>query len=193
MNTLKKILPLLLISILLNSCGYNEMVSKREQVSSQWAQVEADYQRRADLIDNIVSTVKAEAKFEQSTLVDIANARASATQMKIDPTNATPEQLVKYQEAQGQLGMAIGRLLSVTENYPNLKANSAFQDLRVQLEGTENRINTSRNRYNEAVRDYNAFIKAIPQNFFAGSFGFTEKPYFESDKSSYTAPKVKFD
>lgn len=193
MNTLKKVLPLFLISILFNSCGYNEMVSKREQVSSQWAQVEADYQRRADLIENIVNTVKAEAKFEQSTLVDIANARASATQMKIDPANATPEQLVKYQEAQGQLGMAIGRLLSVTENYPNLKANSAFQDLRVQLEGTENRINTSRNRYNEAVRDYNSFIKAIPQNFFAGSFGFTEKPYFESDKSSYTAPKVKFD
>jgi LemA protein len=191
----KQLLELFIVTIFMStftSCGYNEMVNKGEAVKKQWANVESSYQRRSDLIGNLVNTVKGEANFEQKTLVDIANARANATKMTIDPSKATPEQLMQYQEAQGQFGQAIGRLLSISENYPNLKANSAFQDLRIQLEGTENRINTERNRYNEMVGDYNSYIKSIPQSFFAGSFGFTEKPYFQSDKEAAKAPKVQF-
>ena len=177
----------------ISSCGYNDMVSKRETVDKQWGNVQSAYQRRADLIPNLVSTVKGEAKFEQETLTQIVNARASATSMTIDPSKATPEQMMKYQEAQGQLGMALGRLMQITENYPTLQANQSFRELRDQLEGTENRINVERNKYNDMAGDYNAFIRQIPQNIFAGWFGFTAKTYFEADKSAATAPKVDFD
>lgn len=176
----------------ISSCGYNDMVSKREAIDKQWGNVQSAYQRRADLIPNLVSTVKGEAKFEQETLTQIVEARASATKMTIDPSKATPEQMMKYQEAQGQLGMALGRLMSITENYPSLQANQSFRELRDQLEGTENRIGVERNKYNELAGDYNAYIRSIPQNIFAGWFGFTPRNYFEADKSAATAPKVDF-
>lgn len=178
--------------MLLTSCGYNDMVSKREGVDKQWADVQSAYQRRMDLIPNLVSTVKGEAKFEQETLTQVVEARASATQMTVDPSKSTPEQMMKWQEAQGQIGAALGRLISISENYPNLQANQAFRDLRDQLEGTENRINTARDRYNESVASYNTLIKSIPQNIYAGWFGFTARQGFEADKAAATAPKVDF-
>jgi LemA protein len=188
----KTIVAFILIS-LMNSCGYNSMVSKSQAVNAQWANVQSAYQRRADLIPNLVSTVKGEANFEQSTLTAVADARARATSMQIDPSKVTPDQLMQYQQAQGQLGMALGRLLSVTENYPNLQANQAFRELSAELAGTENRINVERNRFNEVVGDYNTYIKSIPQSFFAGSFGFTEKAFFQADPASSVAPKVNFE
>lgn len=178
--------------MLLTSCGYNDMVSKREGVDKQWADVQSAYQRRMDLIPNLVGTVKGEAKFEQETLTQVVEARASATQMTVDPSKSTPEQMMKWQEAQGQIGAALGRLISISENYPNLQANQAFRDLRDQLEGTENRINTARDRYNESVASYNTLIKSIPQNIYAGWFGFTARQGFEADKAAATAPKVDF-
>lgn len=178
--------------MLMTSCGYNDMVAKREGVDKQWANVESSYQRRLDLIPNLVSTVKGEANFEQETLTKVVEARASATQMKIDPSNATPEQMMQWQQAQGQLGAALGRLISISENYPNLQANQGFRDLRDQLEGTENRINTERNRFNEVVADYNTLIKSIPQNIYAGWFGFTPRSPFQADAAAATAPKVDF-
>ncbi len=180
------------IQMTFTSCGYNDMVSKRELVDKQWSNVESAYQRRLDLIDNLVNTVKGEAKFEQETLTQIADARASATKMNIDPSKATPEQLIKWQESQGQLGAALGRLISISEQYPNLKANESFKELRDQVEGTENRINTERNRFNEAVADYNILIKSVPQNIYAGWFGFTQKNGFAADKAAATAPKIDF-
>jgi len=168
------------------------MVSKREGVDKAWANVQSAYQRRMDLIPNLVSTVKGEAKFEQETLTQVVEARASATQMSIDPSKSTPEQMMKWQEAQGQLGAALGRLISISENYPTLQANQSFRELQAQLEGTENRINTERGRYNEAVADYNVMIKSIPQNIYAGWFGFTARQGFEADKAAANAPKVDF-
>ena len=176
----------------MTSCGYNEMVAKREGVDKQWGNVQSAYQRRMDLIPNIVSTVKGEANFEQETLTKVVEARASATQMKIDPSNATPEQMMQWQQAQGQLGAALGRLISISENYPNLQANQGFRDLRDQLEGTENRINTERNRFNEVVSDYNTLIKSIPQNIYAGWFGFAPRTPFQADAAAAVAPKVDF-
>lgn len=180
------------LQLTISSCGYNDMVSKRESVDKQWGNVQSSYQRRADLVDNLVNTVKGEAKFEQETLTKVIEARASATKMEIDPSKSTPEQLAKYQEAQGQLSSALGRLIMVSEQYPTLQANASFKELRDQLEGTENRINTERNRYNEMVGDYNSTIRSIPQSIYAGWFGFTARNYFEADKSAATAPKVSF-
>lgn len=178
--------------LLMSSCGYNDMVSKREGVDKQWANVQSAYQRRMDLIPNIVSTVKGEAKFEQETLTAVVEARASATKMTIDPSKSTPEQMMKWQEAQGQIGTALGKLISISENYPNLQANQAFRELQAELSGTENRINTERGRYNEAVADYNTMIKSIPQNIYAGWFGFTAKQGFQADAAAANAPKVDF-
>lgn len=178
--------------MLMTSCGYNDMVAKREGVDKQWGNVQSAYQRRMDLIPNLVSTVKGEANFEQETLTKVVEARASATQMKIDPSNATPEQMMQWQQAQGQLGAALGRLISISENYPNLQANQGFRDLRDQLEGTENRINTERNRFNEVVADYNTLIKSIPQNIYAGWFGFAPRTPFQADAAAAAAPKVDF-
>lgn len=172
--------------------SYNNMVSKEEQVSQQWAQVENQYQRRMDLIPNLVSTVKGYADFEKSTLTAVIEARASATQIKVDPKNLTPEALQKFNEAQGQLGAALGRLMVVAEQYPNLKANQNFLELQAQLEGTENRIAVERNKFNESAKDFNIYVRRFPQNLLAGIYGFSAKAYFESDKGAEKAPQVKF-
>ena len=174
-------------------CKYNGMVKSEQGVSVKWANVQSDYQRRADLIPNIVEAVKGEANFEKGVLEGVVQARASATQMKLDAKDLTPEKIKQYQEAQGQIGMAMSRLLSVAEAYPNLKANAAFSELRTQLEGTENRIKVARNDFNKAVQEYNVNVKTFPNNLFAGVFGFHEKGFFQADAGSQNAPKVNFD
>lgn len=173
-------------------CGYNGLVKQDETVSNAFANLQSDYQRRADLIPNLVNTVKGEASFESTTLENVIKARASATQVKIDPTNLTPEKLQEFQQAQGQLSSALGRLLVVSEQYPNLRANDAFRNLQTQLEGTENRIKVARNDFNTTVKDYNVKVRTFPMNIFAGMFGFRVKPAFEADQGSQNAPKVQF-
>lgn len=170
----------------------NSLVTSDQTVKKAWADVEADYQRRSDLIPNIVNTVKGEANFEQSTLKAVIEARASATQTKIDPSNITPDKLAEFQRAQDGLSSAIGRLLVVTENYPNLKANQAFADLRAELEGTENRISVSRKRFNEAVQEFNSYLLRFPGSMIGRMLGFTEKGYFKAAEGSDKAPEVKF-
>ena len=172
--------------------GYNGLVKQDEVVKNKWNNVQSDYQRRADLIPNLVNTVKGEANFEQTTLQNVIQARASATQMKIDPNDLTPEKLQQFQAAQGQLSQALGRLLVVSENYPNLRANDAFRGLQTQLEGTENRIKVSRNDFNAAVQDYNVKVRSFPMNLFAGMFGFKAKEGFQAEAGSEKAPEVKF-
>ena len=171
---------------------YNKMVGLQETISKEWAQVESQYQRRADLIPNLVNTVKGYANFEQETLTKVIEARASATQVKIDPSNITPEQLQQFQQAQNNVGSALSRLLVVAENYPDLKANQNFLDLQAQLEGTENRIAVARNRFNEVVQPYNEYIRRFPTNMLAGMYGFTPKGYFEATKGAENAPTVQF-
>lgn len=171
---------------------YNTMVELQENIPKEWAQVESQYQRRADLIPNLVNTVKGYANFEQETLTKVVEARASATQVKIDPSNITPEQLQQFQQAQNGLSSALSRLLVVAENYPELKANQNFLDLQAQLEGTENRIAVARNRFNEVVQPYNVYIKRFPNNMLAGMYGFTSKGYFEAAEGSEKAPTVDF-
>jgi len=172
--------------------GYNGLVKQDEVVKNKWNNVQSDYQRRAYLIPNLVNTVKGEANFEQTTLQNVIQARASATQMKIDPNDLTPEKLQQFQAAQGQLSQALGRLLVVSENYPNLRANDAFRGLQTQLEGTENRIKVSRNDFNAAVQDYNVKVRSFPMNLFAGMFGFKAKEGFQAEAGSEKAPEVKF-
>jgi LemA protein len=172
--------------------SYNNMVKFDEQVSNAWSQVENVYQRRLDLIPNLVATVKGAADFEQTTLTKVIEARASATQIKIDPKNLTPEALQKFQAAQGELSSALGRLMVVAEQYPNLKANQNFLELQAQLEGTENRITVERKNFNDTAKEYNTYIRSFPQNFLAGMFGFSSKAYFEADKGAEKAPEVKF-
>jgi LemA protein len=188
--TIGIVLILIVIIYELFAGSYNNMVNKDEEVSQQWAQVENQYQRRMDLIPNLVSTVKGYADFEKSTLTAVIEARASATQVKVDPKNLTPESLQKFQEAQGQLGSALGRLLVVAEQYPNLKANENFLELQSQLEGTENRITVERNKFNQAAKDFNIYIRRFPQNILAGMYGFKNKAYFEADKGAEKAPDV---
>src|SRR5688572_29872817 len=171
---------------------YNGLVSMRESVNKAWANVESQYQRRADLVPNLVSTVQGAADFEKSTLQAVVDARARATSIQIDPNKLTPEKLQEFQQAQGALSTAIGRLLAVAENYPQLKAVDAFRDLQSQLEGTENRITESRRQFNEVAQGYNTGIARFPKNIIAKLFGFPAKPYFESDKGSEKAPEVKF-
>jgi LemA protein len=172
--------------------GYNGLITQDENVNNAWNKVQSDYQRRADLIPNLVNTVKGEANFEQGTLTKVIEARASATQMKIDPKDLTPEKLEQFQATQGQLSSALGRLLVVTENYPNLRANEAFRGLQAQLEGTENRIKTARNDFNDAVKDYNVKVRRFPMNIFAGIFGFKAKEGFKAEVGAEKAPEVKF-
>ena len=172
--------------------GYNGLITQDENVNNAWNKVQSDYQRRADLIPNLVNTVKGEANFEQGTLTKVIEARASATQMKIDPKDLTPEKLEQFQATQGQLSSALGRLLVVTENYPNLRANEAFRGLQAQLEGTENRIKTARNDFNDAVKDYNVKVRRFPMNIFAGIFGFKAKEGFKAEAGAEKAPEVKF-
>lgn len=167
-------------------------VGLQENVNEKWGKVQSAYQRRSDLIPNLVSTVKGEANFEQTTLTNVVEARAKATQMQVNANDLTPEKLQQFQQAQGQISQALGKLLSITENYPNLKANEAFRGLQAQLEGTENRINVARNDFNETVKDYNSKIKAFPNNVYSGWFGFKERSYFQAEAGSEKAPQVKF-
>lgn len=196
MNTKNLTLIIILAAVvLLGGCGcsqYNGLVQQDEVVKNAWNKVQSDYQRRADLIPNLVNTVKGEANFERGTLTDVINARASATQMKVDPANLTPEKIQEFQQAQGQLSQALGRLMVVTEAYPNLRANDAFRGLQAQLEGTENRIKVARNDFNDAVQVYNTQVRKFPTNLFAGMMGFKQRVGFTADAGSERAPEVKF-
>lgn len=196
---MKKSLVILLcvvgLLVLVGGCSvssYNKMVSMEEGVSNAWANVETQYQRRSDLIPNLVSTVKGYAQHESETLEGVVAARSKATQMTLDVDNLTPEKLQQYQQAQGDISSALGRLLAITENYPDLKANQQFQELQAQLEGTENRISVERRNFNEAARGYNSYIRRFPNNIFAGIFGFDKKAYFEAAEGAEQAPKVEF-
>jgi len=171
---------------------YNQLVVSDEYVQSTWAQVENVYQRRADLIPNLVATVKGYAEHESETLESVVEARAKATQVTVDPANLTPEAIAQFNEAQGALSTALGRLLLIQENYPDLKANQNFLDLQAQLEGTENRITTERMKFNDAVKSFNTGIRRFPDNIVASVFGFEKKGYFEAQAGAETAPKVEF-
>ena len=172
--------------------AYNGMVKMDESVSTAWSNVENQYQRRADLIPNLVNTVKGYAAHEKETFEAVVSARSKATQMTIDPENLTPEKLQQYQKAQGEIGAALGRLLAITENYPELKANENFKELQAQLEGTENRISVERRNFNEMARTYNTSIRTFPKSILAGMFGFDKRPYFEAEEGANKAPEVKF-
>lgn len=172
--------------------GYNGLVSMDENVSKQWSEVETQYQRRADLIPNLVSTVKGYAAHEQETLKGVVEARSKATQLKLDASDLTPEKLAQFQQVQGELTSALNKLLAIREAYPTLKANQNFLELQAQLEGTENRISVARKRFNDAAKDYNTAIRRFPRNLLAGMFGFNKRAYFEAQEGSETAPKVEF-
>lgn len=172
--------------------NYNKMVKMDEGVQAAWSQVENVYQRRADLIPNLVATVKGYASHEQQTLEGVISARSRATQITVNPEDLTSEQMEKFQKAQGELGSALGKLLAITENYPDLKANTNFLELQAQLEGTENRIAVERKKFNDAARVYNTTIRQFPKNIVAGMFGFEKKPYFEAAEGAQEAPKVEF-
>lgn len=172
--------------------AYNGMVTAEEGVESAWSQVENVYQRRMDLIPNLVSTVKGYASHEAETLEGIVNARSKATQVTVDPENLTPEELQKFNEAQGELSGALGKLLAITEAYPDLKANQNFLELQAQLEGTENRIATERKKFNEVAMGYNTLIRRFPKSIIASIFGFERKGYFEAQEGADNAPKVEF-
>ena len=175
-----------------SSCGYNSMVAKDEGVEAQWANVQNAYQRRADLIPNLVNTVKGAANFEQETLTRVIEARAKATSVNISPDNLTPENIERFQAAQGELSGALSRLLVSVERYPELKANQNFLELQAQLEGTENRISVERRKFNETVQDYNSYIRSFPRNMIAGMFDFEQKGYFEAEAGAQTATTVEF-
>jgi len=194
MQSLKKFIPWIILGVVVlwGISLYNGMVGKDQVANEAWANVESAYQRRMDLIPNLVNTVKGYATFEQETLTRVVEARASATQVKIDPTNLTPEKLREFQAAQTGVSSALGRLLAIAENYPDLKANQNFLDLQAQLEGTENRINVARNRFNETVRIFNSSVKRFPGNLIAGLGGFQAKGFFEAQEGAEKAPEVKF-
>lgn len=172
--------------------AYNSMVGEQEKATTALANVQSAYQRRADLIPNLVETVKGYAAHEKQTLEDVVAARSKATQVTLDPENMTPEKLKEFQQAQGELGSALGRLIAIQENYPDLKANQNFRELQVQLEGTENRINEARNSYNKVVQQYNVVIRSFPKNILAGMFGFAKMDKFEAEAGAEKAPQVKF-
>ena len=182
------------IAVLVLWCisAYNGMVGAQEDATQAWSDVQNTYQRRADLIPNLVETVKGYAKHEENTLKEVVEARAKATRMTIDPSNCTPEQLAEFQKAQGELGSALGRLIAVSESYPDLKANENFMDLQKQLEGTENRINEARNKFNDKVTVYNKDVRSFPNNIFAGIFGFRQMEKFQADADAQKKPEVKF-
>lgn len=174
------------------SCSYNTMVEKDEAVQAAWSQVENQYQRRTDLIPNLVSTVKGYAAHESATLQSVTDARTKAMQINVDASNLTPDKLQQFQAAQGDLSQALGKLMMVREAYPDLKANQNFLELQAQLEGTENRIATERMRFNEAARDYNTYIRRFPNNLISGMFDFESKPYFEAEAGADKPVDVKF-
>lgn len=180
------------IAFLFSSCGYNQMVELDEQVSSQWSQVENVYQRRADLIPNLVNTVKGYAEHEQETLEGVIEARSKATSVQVNPENLSPETLQQFNQAQEGLSSALSRLMVVVERYPDLKANQNFMDLQAQLEGTENRIAVERRKFNETTQSYNAYIRKFPRVIYAGWFGFDKKNYFEAQQGAEQAPEVQF-
>lgn len=193
MKKLSSFLLLIIGVMAFTSCqGYNRMVEKQEAVTAQWGNVQNAYQRRADLIPNLVSTVKGYAAHEQETFTQVTEARAKATQTTISPETLTAESLQEYQQAQNQLSQALGRLLLIQENYPELKANQNFLALQDELAGTENRISVERNKFNQTAQDYNAYIRKFPQVIYAKWFKFESKAYFEATPESQTAPKVEF-
>ena len=181
-----------LILLLWSVSGYNGLVSMDEQVAGKWANVETQYQRRADLIPNLVNTVKGYATHEKTTLENVVKARSEATQVKVNPEDLTPERLAEFQKAQGNVSAALGRLLMVAENYPQLKANQNFLELQSQLEGTENRITVARKDFNDAAKAYNVAIRRFPKNILAAIFGFDKKSYFEAESGAEKAPEVQF-
>ncbi len=191
----KWIVPVVVVILLglLAMNTYNSLVGLDENVNESWGKVESSYQRRSDLIGNLVKTVKGAADFEKSTLESVINARAKATSINIDPSNITPEQLQQFNQAQSGLSSALSRLLVTVERYPDLKANQNFLELQSQLEGTENRINVARDRFNETVKPYNDEVRSFPNNLLAGLFGFSKRAYFESEPGSEKAPEVDFD
>ena len=182
----------LIMVMLFSSCGYNKMVTMDEQVTSQWAQVENVYQRRADLIPNLVNTVKGYAAHERETLEGVIEARSKATSVNIDPSNLSPQAIQQFNQAQDGLSSALSRLMVVVERYPDLKANQNFRDLQAQLEGTENRIAMERKKFNETTQVYNDYIRKFPQVIYAGWFGFEKKIYFEAQQGAEKAPEVQF-
>lgn len=198
MNFIKKYLTLITtlaviaIVLLWGVWGYNGLVNDSENVDNNWANVETQYQRRADLIPNLVNTVKGYATHEKETLEGVMKARSEATQTKADPTNLTPQKLAEYQKAQAGISQALGRLMVIQERYPDLKANQNFQELQAQLEGTENRINVARKDFNDAAKKYNVSIRSFPKNILAKMFGFEKKVYFEAQSGAEKAPEVKF-
>jgi LemA protein len=182
----------LAISIGFSSCGYNDIVTKQEAVTASWSQVQNVYQRRSDLIPNLVNTVKGAANFEQKTLTDVMEARAKATQVTVKAEDLTPEKVAQFQQAQQGLSSALARLMVVSENYPNLKANQNFLELQAELSGTENRITVERMKFNETVQDYNTYIQKFPTNLTAKMFSFEKKGYFEAEAAAQKAPTVSF-
>ena len=188
------IIPAIIVVIIIfwGLGGYNGMVSLDEGVQNKWADVETQYQRRADLIPNLVNTVKGYAAHESQTLENVVKAISEASSLKVDPQNITPEKLAEYQKAQSGVSSALGRLMVIVEKYPDLKANQNFLELQSQLEGTENRINTARRDFNEAAKGFNTEIRRFPKNILAGMFGFEKKAYFEAEKGAEKAPEVQF-
>ena len=188
------IIPAIIVVIIIfwGIGGYNGMVSLDEGVQNKWADVETQYQRRADLIPNLVNTVKGYAAHESQTLENVVKARSEASSVKVDPQSITPEKLAEYQKAQSGVSSALGRLMVIVEKYPDLKANQNFLELQSQLEGTENRINTARRDFNEAAKGFNTEIRRFPKNILAGMFGFEKKAYFEAEKGAEKAPEVQF-
>ncbi len=189
------LIVVVLFILILGGCGcsgYNKMVNLDEDVKAKWANVQSDYQRRSDLIPNLVNTVKGAANFETETLTKVIEARAKATSVNINAGDLTPEKMAQFQQAQGELSGALSRLLVTVEKYPDLKANQNFQDLQKQLEGTENRIKVSRNDFNTAVQGYNSTVRRFPNNLFAGMFGFKVRDSFKADPGAERAPEVKF-
>lgn len=178
----------------LYSCNsYNGLVQKDNNVDNLWSKVQTQYQRRADLIQNLVKTVQGAADFEKSTLTDVINARAAATQIKLEASDLTPENMAKFQAAQDQLSGSLSRLLVAVEQYPNLKANQNFLELQAELAGTENRIAVARNDFNQGVSEYNLAVRTFPMNLMAGMFGFSKKAFFEASKGAENAPDINFD
>ena len=186
------IIAVAVLAVVWGITGYNGLVSMDEGVQTKWADVETQYQRRADLIPNLVNTVKGYAAHESETLQAVVEARAKATSMNIDPSNMSAEQIANFQKVQDGVSSALGRLLVTVEKYPDLKANENFRELQAQLEGTENRISVARRDYNEAARKYNTTLRSFPKNILAGMFGFEKKAYFEAQEGSEQAPTVQF-
>ena len=190
--TIGAIVAFVALLVMWSVSSYNSLVTMDESVSTSWGNVENQYQRRADLIPNLVNTVKGYAAHEKSTFQAVVEARSKATQMTIDADNLTPEKIAAYQKAQGEVGAALSRLLAITEAYPELKANQNFQELQAQLEGAENRISVERKRFNDTAKEFNTKIRKFPTNIVAGMFGFEKRPYFEAEEGANKAPEVKF-